>query len=63
MSKNKYMERFVGYLHRTFKNKLLAMLILVAGVICTMIDNDATFLVFGLMFGLPLFFAKNNLMY
>ena len=43
-----------------FKNKLCAIAIILLGVVSNFISCDATFLVFALLFSIPLFFAKKN---
>lgn len=64
MNEKQYMKkRFLNYLRETRKNKILAMLLLGAGVGSTMIEGDGTFLIFALAFGIPLFFTKENWMY
>lgn len=55
--------RFTRYLEETFKNKLYATILIMLGIIPTKIDGDATFLVLMLMFGIPLFFARKNVVY
>lgn len=47
-------------IRRTYKNKLCALALIILGIIATSIDRDATVLVLTLLFGLPLFFAKQN---
>ena len=43
------------------KNKLYSLFFLIIGAIATWLDHDASFLVVALIFGIPLFFAKENL--
>ena len=54
---------FARYLDRTFKNKLYATILIGLGIIGTKIDGDATFLILMLFFGIPLFFATENVVY
>ena len=42
------------------KNKIHALLILFLGVASVFVDNDATFLLFALLIGIPLFFSRDN---
>ena len=42
------------------KNKLYSLILIGIGALSVLIDYDATFFIFTLMFGLPLFFAKEN---
>lgn len=62
MKKN-CIRRFVRYMRRTYKNKIIASLLLSIGWISTLIDNDGTFLLMVAMFAIPLFFAKRNWIY
>lgn len=48
------------YLKRTWKNKLAALMLLIAGAIPIWFDGDATMFVLMLMVAIPLFFAKEN---
>jgi hypothetical protein len=48
------------YLKRTWKNKLIAILLVLPCVLATQIEGDATVLVLALMVATPLFFAKRN---
>ena len=45
---------------KTWKNKAIALLFIVAGVLGVLIDQDATFLVFAVVIGVPLFFYKKS---
>lgn len=45
---------------KTRKNKLFALAMLGFGVLTVVLDGDGTFLIFALLIGLPLFFAKEN---
>ena len=55
--------RFVRYIRRTWKNKLLALAMLVIGIVSMKLTNDGTFLVFVLMTFGPIFFANENCFY
>lgn len=44
----------------TLKNKIFGLLFIILGVLSTLIDGDATFLVFALIIGIGLFFEKEN---
>ena len=48
------------YLKRTWKNKLMAIVIVLPCVVATQIEGDATLLILSLMVAIPLFFAKKN---
>lgn len=42
------------------KNKICAVLLILAGALTVLIDGDATFFFFALVLGLTLFFAREN---
>lgn len=42
------------------KNKMYSSILMVLGGLSVPLENDATFFVFTLMIGLPLFFSKEN---
>lgn len=42
------------------KNKLYALVLILIGLVPILIERDGTFFIFALIFGLPLFFAKEN---
>lgn len=42
------------------KNKLCALVLILIGLVPILIERDGTFFIFALIFGLPLFFAKEN---
>lgn len=46
--------------HPLFKNKLYGSLIILAGIVGTIFTNDLTVLLACNMFGLPVIFAKKN---
>lgn len=58
--KSVYGRKFVKYIRRTFKNKVVALAMIGLGVASRMLSDDATFLVFMLIFAIPLFFARKN---
>ena len=45
---------------RLLKNKFWAIIIILTGVVSAAFNRDATFLIFTLLFGIPLLFAKEN---
>lgn len=51
------------YLEETWRNKLIAVVILAIGAFAARISTDATFLIFTLMLGVPLFLSKENVIY
>ena len=51
----------IKYLRRTWKNKAVALFLASLGYFSTFIDGDATAFVFLLLFAVPLFFARRNL--
>lgn len=50
-------------LKKTWKNKLMALFLVGAGITMLVIDRDATILAVGLIIALPLFFAKKSYFY
>ena len=55
------MKNFKRYIMKTWKNKVIALLLFIMGVITLMIDNDCTVLIFVTMvFVVPLLLAKTN---
>lgn len=46
--------------HKLIKNKLFAIIFVAAGILAILLINDGTFLVFSLMFSIPMFFSKEN---
>ena len=64
MSKNnRGIKRFARYIHRTFKNKLCALALIILGVLTTNIEGEGTVLLFLSMIALPLFFSDENWIY
>lgn len=57
MMKKKKESRFHRYLRRTLWNKMMASAIIGVGIITALVDGDCTFLLFTLVFGVPLFFC------
>lgn len=56
----KHAKKFVRYMLETYKNKLAAIVMLAMGVVSAKISDDATFLVFTIIFCTPLFFVRKN---
>lgn len=56
MNKN----RFRQYMKRTIKNKIVALMLIIGGVLSVFIDGDGTFMIFAVAVGIALFFAKKN---
>ena len=56
MRKHKWKE----YWKRTWKNKILALVLLIVGSSSLLIGRDGTGLVLAIMFALPLLFEKDN---
>ena len=42
------------------KNKIYSILFILLGALSILIEYDGTFFIFALVFGLPLFFSKEN---
>ena len=60
MMKKKKESRFHRYLRRTLWNKMMASAIIGVGIITALVDGDCTFLLFTLVFGVPLFFVRKD---
>lgn len=56
----RYIKKIKHNFRKTYKNKLMAIALLLLGVLSVGIENDATFLGFTLIFAIPLFFEKDN---
>lgn len=54
------MRKFVRYLYETRMNKLYSLLIMSLGALLIFIDGDATFFMFSLFIGIPMFFARKQ---
>ena len=48
------------YLRRTYKNKIMAVVLVALGILSLCWTMDATFLVFAGLIALPLFLAEKN---
>ena len=46
--------------HKTLKNKLVAVGLIIIGLIVLAASKDATILLLSVLFGVPLFVAKRN---
>lgn len=55
-----FKREFVKYIRRTAKNKMVALTLIAIGLIVRAMTGEATVLVLTLMFGIPLFLARNN---
>lgn len=51
----------IKYIKRTWKNKVVALAMMGLGYLSTFIDGDATGCVFLMLFAIPLFFERTNL--
>lgn len=47
-------------MHNLIFNKLIALVLIGAGTFAVWMEGDGTFLMFALLIGAPLFFAKEN---
>lgn len=58
---NKHVRRFIKHLNKTWKNKVVAMMLITTGVISVpVLDNDGTVLLFTIMLGILLLTEKEN---
>lgn len=61
MIKKEYkVNNFTRYMRKTFKNKVCALVLLIAGMIPVWIDGDGTALLFFGCIAVPMFLAKDN---
>lgn len=58
--KQKARKNFVKYISVTWKNKLLAIAMVCAGMLGVIIEKDATALVFMMFFAVPMFFSSRD---
>ena len=58
--KQKAKERFFKYICRTWKNKLMAIAMVCAGMLGVVIEKDATALVFLMLIAVPMFFSRRD---
>ena len=56
-------KRFMRRIQKTLRNKLLAMLLLIGGILSAVLSDDGTFLVFVLIFAVPMFMTKEDWFY
>lgn len=47
-------------MHNLIFNKLIALVLIGAGAFAVWMEGDGTFLIFALLIGVPMFFAKEN---
>ena len=47
-------------MHNLIFNKLIALVLIGVGAFAVWMEADATFLIFALLIGVPMFFAKEN---
>lgn len=60
MDINENVKEIAKYVRRTRLNKICALSLIGLGCASVSINNDATFLIFTLLFGIPLFFSRRN---
>lgn len=54
------MKKFTRYMYETRKNKIYSLALLGLSTLLTIVDGDATFLVFSLFIAVPMFFARKQ---
>lgn len=57
----KLIKVIINYFHETYLNKLIAVAMVGIGMIPVIIDRDITFLMFILLFAMPLFVTNKDL--
>lgn len=58
--KQKARKNFVKYIRRTWKNKLIAIAAVSAGMLGVVLEKDATALVFMMFIAVPMFFSSRD---
>lgn len=58
--RQKAIKNFVKYMRRTWKNKLIAITAISAGMLGVVLEKDATALVFMMFFAVPMFFSSRD---
>jgi len=61
--KQKARARFVKYLRKTWRNKLAAIALIMAGMLGVIVLKEGTALLLFLIIGIPLFFTKQDCFY
>ena len=56
----KEVRKFKYYMRRTYKNKIMATLLITIGFLSAIFIGEASFLLFTLVVGIPLFITKEN---
>lgn len=57
------MKKFTRYMYETRKNKIYSLALLGLSTLLTIVDGDATFLVFSSFIAVPMFFARTKWIY
>lgn len=58
--KTRHTRTFTEYIYETYKNKLVAIALIILGMVPVMLDGDATALMLLGFFAVPLFFTNKN---
>lgn len=58
--RQKAKERFIKYMRRTWKNKLLAIGAVCCTIPCVVIEHDVTATFLALFFAIPMFFSRRD---
>jgi hypothetical protein len=56
-------ERFFNYLYKTWKNKVMAIAMMICGALGLLVVDDATALVFISFIAVPMFFSSKRWVY
>lgn len=60
--RNTLMKRFVEHMRKTYRNKIFVVAGILFGIFAAwLLDGDGTVLVWALLFGVPIFFAKGDI--
>lgn len=61
--KQKAKQKFIKYLRKTWKNKVIAIAMILCGMLGVWVLEDATALVFILFIAIPMFFSRKDWVY
>lgn len=57
------MKKFTKYMYNTKENKLASIIMVGFSIPSAIIGDDATFLIFALLIGIPIFFMKKRVIF
>lgn len=61
-TRNTLMRRFIKHMRKTYRNKIFSVGMILFGILAVWVtDGDGNALVWALLFGVPMFFAKEDI--